>query len=184
MKKDRRELMKAERRKMLLEKKKRRNKQIFVTSIIAIAFIGIIAYFAMSSGNVVETKKDFSDQSTIIQTDAEIKIPLSEIDETADFYTYKSNGGVDIKYFTVKGSDGKPRVALDACDVCYHAKKGYTQVGDIMQCINCGLEFSISGIGTENIKGGCWPSFLPKTENGDYLILNISDLLAKQFMFT
>jgi len=183
MKKDRREFMKAEKRKMILEKRKRKNKKIFAILIIAVAFVGLIAYFVMSAKEVVEIKKDFSDQSTIIYTATDIKIPLSEIDGTADFYSYDSDG-VEIKYFTVKGSDGEVRVAMDACDVCYHAKKGYTQVGDVMRCINCGLEYSISGIGTENIKGGCWPSFLPKTSNEDYVVIKISDLESKKFMFT
>jgi uncharacterized membrane protein len=183
MKKDRRELMKAERRKTILEKRKKKNKKIFATLIILIIFIGAIAYLAMTAEEVVETKKEFSDESIIVQTDAEIKIPLSEIDETADFYSYDSNG-VEIKYFTVRGLDGQARVALDACDICYHAKKGYTQIDDIMQCINCGLEFSIEGIGTENVKGGCWPSFLQKTTDDDYLVIKISDLETKKFMFS
>jgi uncharacterized membrane protein len=183
MKKNRKELMKAERRKMLLEKRKRKNKKIFASLIIAITFIGLIGYFAMSAEEVIETKKEFSNQSDIAQTGTEIKIPLSEIDETADFYSYNSNG-VEIKYFTVKGSDGEPRVALDACDVCYNEKKGYTQVDDVMKCINCGLEFSISGIGTENTGGGCWPSFLDKSTVDDYLVIKISDLVLKRFMFS
>jgi len=182
MKKDSRELIKAERRKMLLENRKRKNKMIFATFLIAIGSISVIVYFSLPAGEVIEINKEISDDSTIIQTDAEIKIPLSEIDESVDFYSYDSNG-VEIKYFTVKGSDGQPRIALDACDVCYHAKKGYTQIDDVMQCINCGLEFSINGIGTENIKGGCWPSFLQKTSLDDYLVIKISDLEAKKYMF-
>ena len=183
MKKNIKELRKAERRKTLQEKRKRKNKKVFATLIIALAFVGLIAYFVMNTEEVVETNKGLSDQSTIVQTDAEIKIPLSEIDETADYYSYDSNG-VDIKYFTVKGSDGKPRVALDACDLCYHEKKGYTQVGDVMRCLNCGLEFSISGIGTENTGGGCWPSYIEKTTVDDYLVIDISELEAKKFMFS
>ena len=183
MKKDKRELMKAERRKMLLEKRKRKNKKIFALLVISLSLFGLIGYFAMNTEGVVEAKKEISDPSTIVQTDVEIKIPLSDIDETADFYSYDSNG-VEIKFFTVRGLDGKPRVALDACDVCYHAKKGYTQVDDVMQCINCGLEFSISGIGTENTKGGCWPSFIDQTTVDNQLVIKISDLEAKSFMFS
>ena len=52
-----------------------------------------------------------------------------------------------------------------------------------MQCINCGLEFSISGLGTENTGGGCWPSFIDKTTVDDQLVIKISDLEAKSFMF-
>jgi len=123
-----------------------------------------------------------TDQSQLIQTDTEIKIPMSSIDSDADFYTYDSDG-VEISYFTVKGSDEKIHVAFDACDVCYNAKKGYRQNGDVMHCINCGKEYSINSLGTENTAGGCWPSYLPMNIDGDYVVIQISDLKNKINMF-
>ena len=68
------------------------------------------------------------------QTETEVLIPLADLTTTAKFYSFESEG-VTIRYFAVKDSVGNIHVAIDACDVCYEAKKGYKQVGDIMHCI-------------------------------------------------
>lgn len=116
------------------------------------------------------------------QNEIEVRIPISDLSTTANFYTYDSDG-VSIRYFAIKEKSGDVHVAFDACDVCYEAKKGYRQNGDVMHCINCGKEFPIISIGTDNVAGGCWPSYLPMViENGNVTI-KISDLKAKSYMF-
>jgi len=107
---------------------------------------------------------------------------LSEISDNAEFYNYNADG-VIIRYFAVKGSDGDVHVAFNACDICYDRKKGYRQVGEVMQCINCGNEYIIAGLGTENIQGGCWPSYLPVNIDEDNVVIAISDLENKRYMF-
>ncbi len=82
---------------------------------------------------------------------------------TAKFYSHKTSTNVEVKFFAVKGGDGSPHVAFDACDVCYKAKKGYKQQGTLMVCRNCGRKFPIDSIGTKNKGGGCWPGYLPMT---------------------
>ena len=72
-----------------------------------------------------------------------IKIPLSSLSEKVQFYTF-NDGGVEISYFAVLGSDGEVRIAFDACDVC-GGYKGYKQVGRDIKCKNCGRVFSIDG---------------------------------------
>ena len=116
------------------------------------------------------------------QTDTEIFIPLVNLGTSAKFYYYESEG-VTIRYFAVKDPTGNVHVAFDACEVCYEAKKGYRQNGEVMQCINCGKEFPISSIGTDNTAGGCWPSYLPMNINGSTMVIKIADLVEKQFMF-
>jgi len=116
------------------------------------------------------------------QTDTEIFIPLSELSTSAKFY-YSESDGVKIHYFAVKDVSGNPHFAFDACDVCYQAKKGYQQNGNVMHCNNCGREFQITSIGTENLAGGCWPSYLPIKIDDDKVVIKIVDLLEKQYMF-
>jgi uncharacterized membrane protein len=182
LKKDKKDLDRAEKRKVMLEQRRKRTNKILMTSVVVMAILCIGGYFLLFTGGDADIQNIESDQSSIIQTDTEINIPLSEIDGNAKFYTY-SSGGVDIKYFAVKGSDGDVHVGFDACDVCYHVKKGYRQNDDVMHCINCGLEFSINSIGTENTAGGCWPSYLPMSINGNEVVIKISDLEAKRYMF-
>jgi len=103
-----------------------------------------------------------------------IKIPLSDLSSEAAFYEYNDNG-VKINYFAVLGSDGKPRIAFDACDVC-GGYKGYRQQGRDIVCNNCGRVFSIEGLGTKNKGYGCWPSYLPHEVKGDNILIKIDDI--------
>ena len=111
-----------------------------------------------------------------------IQIKISDITNTAKFFSYNDNG-ISIKYFVVKGTNNLVRVAIDACDVCYTAKKGYTQENSNMKCKNCEQEFAIESLGTDNIEGGCWPSYLPIKTEAETISIKISDLRLKSFMF-
>jgi len=110
-----------------------------------------------------------------------IKIPLADVSNAVKFYEY-NGGGVNINYFAVLGSDGKPRTAFDACDVC-GGYKGYRQTGNDITCNNCGRVFSIDGLGAKNKGYGCWPSYLPHKIEGDSLLIKISDLKAGRSKF-
>jgi uncharacterized membrane protein len=171
-----------ERRRLALEHKKKNQRTAIVLMVVLAAVVSVTIYFVISDTNTENIQKSESIQPPPPQTDTEVKISLSEINTNAKFYTYDADG-VTVKYFAIRGSDGDVRVAFDACDVCYNAKKGYTQAGNDMQCINCGNRYSIDGLGTENLGGGCWPSYLPIEVNGDYVHIKISDLENKRNMF-
>jgi len=116
-------------------------------------------------------------QSEQVDPDAFTQIPLSEITSQAKWYEYNL-GERNIKFFAVRADDGSVRTAFNACDVCYAAGKGYKQEGSDMVCNNCGLRFSINGLGTENKNpGGCWPSYLPHVVEGDYIFIREKDLI-------
>jgi uncharacterized membrane protein len=109
-------------------------------------------------------------------------ISLSDISENAGFYEYDS-GGVKVKYIAVKGSDGVVRTAFDACEVCYRAKKGYSQAGTDLVCNNCGLKFAIDGLGTKNKGQGCWPAYLPNEVKDGKAHIKKADLDAGSYLF-
>jgi len=104
-----------------------------------------------------------------------VTVPLAEVsDGKAHFYRF-ADGGKDIGFFMVKGSDGALHTAFDACDVCYKEKKGYFQQGEFMICRNCNQKFAINRIGPHAI-GGCNPSYLPHRESGGNAIVSVEDL--------
>ena len=105
--------------------------------------------------------------------DNTVKIPLTEVSETAKFYSYNA-GGTTVKYFLIKAPDGTVRSALDACDVCFPYKKGYKQTGEFMLCVNCGLKFHVSRVGL--VKGGCNPHPVANTVQGDQVIITKDEL--------
>lgn len=181
------EINAADRRKIeQFRRKQKRNKLMIGSSIILIITIFIvIAFTVFSNPNedlINNDRNNNSIDSSDIIVGSQIKLPISDIDDNAKFYSYVVNG-IEMKYFALLGSDGNVHVALDACDVCYGAKKGYVQVGDVMQCINCGNQYPINSLGTENTIGGCWPSYLPIKNDGDYVIIEKSDLEKKIYMF-
>lgn len=112
-----------------------------------------------------------------------ITIALSELSENAKWYEYNSKD-VNIRYFTVKASDGNIKTAFDECDICYRTRKGYRQEGNYMVCNNCGNIYPIIGLGTENKNpGGCWPGYLPSSVDGENVIIKISDLESGRWRF-
>ena len=110
-----------------------------------------------------------------------ISISLSDVSSEVKFYEF-NDGNIKINYFAVLGSDGIPRTAFDACDVC-GGYKGYRQNGNDIVCKKCGRVFDIDGLGTENKGFGCWPSYLPHTIKGQDLLINVEDLRAGRHRF-
>jgi uncharacterized membrane protein len=107
---------------------------------------------------------------------ADITIPVTDLsDGQAKFYSYDA-GGIEVKYFVMKSSDGEYRAAFDACDVCFQNKKGYTQQGDEMVCNNCGRRFPSTKINV--LEGGCNPSPIERSVKGKTLVLKTSDIEA------
>ena len=102
-----------------------------------------------------------------------VRIPVSEISDTAKYYKIDADG-VTVKYFLIKAPDGTIRSALDACDVCFPAKKGYKQSGEFMICTNCGQRFHASRIAL--VKGGCNPHPLKNTIEGDNVVISKAEL--------
>ncbi len=182
-KREKNNLKRAEQRKILLAQKKKKTQQKAIVSLIIIIAIVSIGFVIYSMGGNENFQDNRIVEETTVQSLDEIVIPLSEIGDEAKFYSYDSDG-VKIQYFAVTGPDGDVRIALDACDVCYGAKKGYKQNGNVMQCINCGNEYRINGLGTENTYGGCWPSFLPIDIDNENVFIKISDLENKRYMFS
>ena len=172
------DLNKAEKRKKEYEKK-RKNQNKVIAGVIIIVLICVGVYYI-----VTLNMQDSNDKiiKTISSTEGNIQLPLGEITSEAEFYTYEYNG-VEIEFFAVKSANSQIHVALDACDLCYREKKGYEQVDNIMKCLNCGLTFEINKIGTENLGGGCWPSYIPIIITGENVVIEKKDLEEKIYMF-
>ncbi|MDP6155885.1 MAG: DUF2318 domain-containing protein [Candidatus Thermoplasmatota archaeon] len=172
-----------ERKKLELEQKKMKMNIVF--SVILISLVAVVIYFAWGQGVDTDNPSTTYEESTDVEptaTGEDVKILESEVTTNPKFYSYNV-GGVTVRYFAVRGSDGNVHVAFDACDICYDAKKGYEKSGSSMSCKNCGKKYSINSLGTENQEGGCWPSYLPIREEGGFLYIDTDDLKAKKYMF-
>jgi len=96
-------------------------------------------------------------------------------DHEAHYYTYMDSDR-PIEFFVLKSSDGVIRAAFNACDVCFQSLRGYSQDGEEMICNNCGLRFPADQINV--VRGGCNPSPLDRTLDGDTLVIQVEDLIS------
>ncbi|MDR0454063.1 MAG: DUF2318 domain-containing protein [Deferribacteraceae bacterium] len=107
--------------------------------------------------------------------------PVSDFDDgQARYYSMKLKDKT-VRYFLVKAKDGVVRAAFDACDVCYEAKKGYQQNGDIMICINCGRKFRLDKINI--LTGGCNPAALTRKVKDNMILIDKNDVATGAFYF-
>lgn len=105
------------------------------------------------------------------------RIPDSSITTEARFFQ-GDTGTASVPFFAVRDAAGRVHVALDACQVCAQAKKGYVQRGDHMECRNCGKTFAIAQITEMGGRGGCHPIALASTTSGDSIVIKHSDVAA------
>ncbi len=138
----------------------------------------LLAFFLLF---LVSCKSENKITGESVLDDSYVRIPLSDLSDTARFYTF--DDGVEVRYFAVLGSDGEPRTAFDACDVC-GGYRGYEQRGTDIVCRNCGKVFRIDGLGTKNQGYGCWPSYLPHEIRGNELLIKEKDIKANAYMFS
>ena len=136
---------------------------------VALALVAVVAYVVAGAGG-----ERAAPVAGLKAAGEEVSVPLSELGAKARFYEYKAASGKSVRFFAMKSSDGVYRAALDACDVCFAAKKGYRQEGDDMVCNNCGNHFHSAQI--NEVKGGCNPVGLERKVNGDRLSLSAEEL--------
>lgn len=118
----------------------------------------------------------------VVPVNNEIRIPLFELSGgEAKFYQYKASNNKVVRFFVIKSSDGVYRAAADACDVCFRGKMGYHQEGDDMVCNKCGRHFASKDV--NEITGGCNPDGIPRTVQGNNLVIQTAELEQRTVLF-
>lgn len=138
-----------------------------VVMILAIAAT-ITIFYSPSKGSKMEEKSNITSSTKAndevekvgsitgkINENGDMIINVSDIKETATFYSY-DKVGIDLEVLAVKAPDGTIRTAFNTCQVCYSSGRGYyVQQGDKLVCQNCGNKFAMGDI--QVTKGGCNP---------------------------
>ena len=107
--------------------------------------------------------------------DGKITIDVSELAKVnSRHYRYKEGGKV-VKFFIVRDGQGTVRAALDACDVCWKAGKGYALKDKAMLCVNCGMMFPLARIGA--VSGGCNPHPFRFNVENDSVVIATQELM-------
>lgn len=182
-------------------KKKQSNRPKSTIFMVVMGVIGIgIIYLLTSSPRKEDTCAGDSCQSEVLNTTDEflgdkgisiealgstIYIDESNVSDgnMHSFNYYSDKQEKNIYFFVVKASDGTYRVAANACEVCFDAKRGFKQVGDLIQCVNCRTTYTKEQIATQ--KGGCNPGPIAKNaqvEDGR-MAINVSDIEKVAYLF-
>lgn len=157
------------------EPPKAKSKTMLILIVALVAGVAVAAYLVTSSSSDKPTVIAAPDQPGKPAATAELRVPVADVaGGRAKFFDYKLANNQQVRFFVVKSSEGDYRAALDACEVCAHAKQGYRQEGDDMVCNNCGKKFATALIG--KISGGCHPVGLTATADGDSLVIRKSEL--------
>jgi uncharacterized membrane protein len=154
-----REEARAAKREQFTQERRRSPLGYVLAALAVVAALAAGAVFAMRGGDAAPPAQGTAQAAEVNAGRA--SVPVADLEGGAAKFFSADAGGTTVKYFLVEGPDGTVRAAFDACDVCYPAKKGYTQDGDVMVCNNCGRRFPTASIG--KVAGGCNPSPL-KTE--------------------
>ncbi|RJX30557.1 MAG: DUF2318 domain-containing protein [Desulfarculus sp.] len=111
-----------------------------------------------------------------------VTLPAALFDDgKARHFKYDAPGGITVRYFVIKSSDGVIRAAFDACDVCWPENKGYFQEGDNMVCANCGRRFP--SVQVNVVRGGCNPAPLNRSVVEGKVVLKVADILEGRRYF-
>ena len=143
---------------------------------IAVLFAGAFWYFSADS-----SKTAASPAAVAAVAGQTVSLPAAMFDDGKARYFEHKDGGITIRYFVLKSSDGVVRAAFDACDVCWPAGKGYAQESDVMVCRNCGQRFKSTQV--NEVKGGCNPAPLDRRVENGTVVIQVSDILGGKGYF-
>jgi len=170
----------------VLEDGKKSNKTAFmVAAVVVLLVAGWFGYSTVSRAKSMPGSMMMKGQANregnkniayaaLTAENGEVKVPLDSLKgNEAKYFVYRAKDG-DVKFFVLKATDGTVRVALDACQACYHAKLGYRQNGETLVCNNCGMGFKSTDVG--HVTGGCSPIPVKNSQDGKTLTVKASEL--------
>ena len=105
----------------------------------------------------------------------DVRIPISHVSSgVIEFYRYSLSGGMTVRFFVSRSSDGQIHVAFDACYECFKAGLGYRQSGKDLLCIHCRKHVSLTGMNKS--QSGCNPMPLRSTIENGKILIKVDDL--------
>jgi uncharacterized membrane protein len=150
----------------------KRSPLLWAIPLVLVAIAALVALVVVRGGGDERTYT----AASATEGGSAVTIPVADVSNGAVHFYASDVGGTEVRYFVVKAADGSLKTAFDACEVCYRAKKGYTQEGNAVRCNNCGRVFPTDSIGVE--RGGCNPSPIKATTAGDTVTISADQIEA------
>lgn len=147
-----------------------------------LGLIGVIAALAVAGYLAINGVGGQQSAGAAKQRPDAVTVALADLEGgKAKFFDYTTSSNTAVRFFAIKSADGKYRAAMDACDTCFHAKKGYRQEGESMICNNCGMKFHSNLI--NQVSGGCNPVGVACSIEDGQLVIKNSELDGRSSYF-
>ena len=119
------------------------------------------------------------DPPTLLRAEAngDVRLPKSGLDDSHLHRFGVSLEGTVVRFIVIQSHDHLLPV-LDACQVC--GASGYVEMRGRLVCLACAADINRETLGTE---GGCNPIPLPYRDEGDTLVVSLSDLRPRVELF-
>jgi uncharacterized membrane protein len=119
---------------------------------------------------------------TVVSGRDDLSIPVDHLQRRhVAFFCYRDGGGKTIRFLVGRDATGAVHSVFDACRQCYRYHKGYTFYHGQVICRLCGNRYAIRDMVAG--KGSCAPLPLPSLLRGGHVLVKVSDLEAKRWLF-
>lgn len=144
------------------------------------AATGAVGLLACLSAGIVYSNapRELTPATPVVAKDGVVRVPAPAKDD-AKLHRYALDvAGVPVRFFLLRTSDGKVRVAVDACEIC--GAYGYVQEGAEVICLNCTAEINPLSIGKS---GGCNPIPLEAEIGPTEVVISAKAIAAERLPF-
>jgi high-affinity iron transporter len=155
-----------------------RRERFWANAVITTAFVFI--FMVTAEFIYAKSTTALSDATSVTFDPAgDVTIPTKTLAE-GDLARYAANvDGVNMRFLLYRKPDGKVASLFDACEIC--GSVGFYKGSQGLICKNCAAPINSQSVGQS---GGCNPIPLHMTQNGDSVVINITDLRPQLAQFS
>ena len=163
-------------------KKKKRIATILVIAVMAVT-VALVTGTRLFSPRTGLTNSELNQRKPQI-VDQDLVIQIEDITGNALFFPMVIDG-LSMEVLAVRAPDGTIRTAFNTCQLCYASGLGYyVQVGSVLVCQNCNMQFPMNQIELE--VGGCNPvPIFPadKTQTNETITISLEHIRQAKSIF-
>ena len=155
-----------------------RRERFWANAVMSTAFVFI--FMVTAEFIYAKSTTALSDATNITFDDAGNATILTRTLAEGDLARYAANvDGVNMRFLLYRKPDGKVASLFDACEIC--GSVGFYKGAQGLICKNCAAPINPQSVGQS---GGCNPIPLHMTQNGDSVVINITDLRPQLAQFS
>jgi FTR1 family protein len=153
-----------------------RRERMWMTAVFASSFIFIVLVTAEFI--YAKSVNTLSTATPVSFSNGAVSIPVAQVSD-GDLHRYEARGNeTKVRFLLYQKPDGKVVAVFDACEIC--GPVGFFKGPNGLVCKNCASPINSQSVGTP---GGCNPIPLRSTSNGDVVVIQEADVVARVKVF-